>query len=441
MAKKPAPATQTSMLPGQAPGGEPSEPLHIIELRAENFKRLKAITIRPDGAVIEITGRNGQGKTSVLDAVAAALGGKDHVPAQPIRRGESAGMVAVNLGALKIERHFKLRDDSETKYTDRLVVEFADGSRPRSPQAVLDELVGQLGFDPLEFTRRSPAEQFETLRQFVPGVDFDAIEAQNSKDYDERTAVGRRLKEEEAAANAIEVPLGVPEKPIDVSALAAELEAANATNADIARRQANREQAAVDIDRWNTEAEQLRAKASAFEKQAADKQAALDGAGELPAKVNTAALTDALVKADTTNAKVRLLTEQAAHRGRAREFKAIQLTLTKAIDARKADMEAKIAAAKMPIKGLGFGDKAILLNGVPFEQASGAEQLQASTAIAMALNPNLRAILIRDGSLLDANSLKMMGEIAADNGFQIFLERVSDGERVGVVIEDGEVVP
>ena len=58
--------------------------MQIVELRAENVKRLSAVTIRPTGPVVEITGKNEAGKSSVLDSIWMALGGAE-VPVQAIQ--------------------------------------------------------------------------------------------------------------------------------------------------------------------------------------------------------------------------------------------------------------------------------------------------------------------------------------------------------------------
>ncbi len=43
--------------------------MKIIKLQSENIKKLKAIEIKPDSNLIQITGANAQGKTSVLDSI------------------------------------------------------------------------------------------------------------------------------------------------------------------------------------------------------------------------------------------------------------------------------------------------------------------------------------------------------------------------------------
>ena len=97
-----------------------------------------------------------------------------------------------------------------------------------------------------------------------------------------------------------------------------------------------------------------------------------------------------------------------------------------------------IQQAKLPVEGVAFGDDSIMLNGVPFEQASDAEQLRASCAIAMAGNPTLRVIRVRDGSLLDSEFLAIVAQMAEERDYQVWIERVEPGKQ-GFVIEDGMV--
>jgi len=105
------------------------------------------------------------------------------------------------------------------------------------------------------------------------------------------------------------------------------------------------------------------------------------------------------------------------------------------IDAEKAK---RVAEAKMPIEGLGFTDSGVTFKGIPFEQISSAEQLRVSVAIGIALNPDLRVLLIRDGSLLDSDNLALIAEMAAEHDVQVWIERVEE-DGAGFIIEDGEV--
>ena len=104
------------------------------------------------------------------------------------------------------------------------------------------------------------------------------------------------------------------------------------------------------------------------------------------------------------------------------------------------DKAEKIAAAKLPVNGLGFGDGFITLNGLPFKQASDAERLRTSVAIAMALNPKLRLILVKDGSCLSPKSMKILEDMANEKDFSVWIERQVGTGGTGFVIEDGRIV-
>lgn len=424
--------------------------MKIIALQAENLKRLVAVEIRPDGHVVEITGRNGQGKTSVLDAIWWALEGATHIQAAPIRRGASEALIRLDLGALKVTRRFRAKEAGG--FTTSITVENEEGARFPSPQAVLDALIGELSFDPLAFTRMKPADQFDTLRRFCPDVDFAAIDAANKRDFDERTAVNRKVKDLRAQAAGIAAP-PEPVAPADEAGLIAELERAGEHNAEIERRKARRAeaerqaQAHRDVatragDRivaLRAEIAELTANATAAVEAAEAIEEKLAAADALPAPIVTAALLAKIAEARNANTlaaaqKRRRDLEDAAA---AEEAKAT--ALTKALSDREAQKRAAIAGAKMPIDGLSLGEGVVLLNDLPFDQASDAEQLRASIAIAAAMNQKLRVIRVRDGSLLDEDALALLGEFAKANDLQVWIERVDGSGRVGFVLEDGHV--
>jgi hypothetical protein len=411
--------------------------LRVVELRADNFMRLSAITIRPDGSMIVVSGKNGAGKSSALNAIAVAIGGKKAAPAEPIRKGQDKAEINLDLGRYKVRRTFKRGDDGEV--TSALYLEQADGSRPRSPQAMLDDLMGELAFDPLDFLRKPAKDRFDTLKLLVPEVDFDGIARQRQAAYDKRTEVGRDAKREKAAAEAIPLTTDVPDEAPDLDALVAQMRSAGDANAQLETRRARRAAMQTEIDDALDRAEKLHAEANGLEAKAAEQQAKLDGAEALPAPVNTADIEAAIASARTVAAAVAQQKTRAAHLHNAANHEQTVLSLTNAIERMDAEKRAAIEKADMPA-GLAFGEgDQILLGGVPFDQASAAEQLRASTEVAMQLNPKLRVILIRDGSLLDADSMKLLAQLAADNDYQVFVERVAGDKPAGIVIEDGKV--
>lgn len=429
--------------------------MKIISLVAENVKRLTAVTITPDGNLVQITGRNGQGKTSVLDSIWWALEGAANIQAEPIRKGQKEARIRLDLGEYVVTRHFTRKEDGG--FTTSIAVESADGARFPSPQKMLDKLLGSLTFDPLAFARAKPVEQFNELRQFVPGVDFEAIENANRGDYQKRTEVNRRAKEARTLADGIEVPPEADAKPIDTAGVLDKLQTAHGHNSEIDQRKAAREaatekaaecrrQADLAADRaldFERQAEAARNEQSRQLVQAVDLEKRLAEAGPLPEYINVEALASQVREAQTRNSAIeaaqRRRLEKAQHVKAADELEAQSAALTDAMQKRTADKDAAIAGAKMPVPGIGFGDGFVTLNGVPFEQGSDAEQLRASVAIAMAANPKLRVIRVRDGSLLDADGMKLLAEMADKHDCQVWVESVDSSASVGFVIEDGHL--
>ncbi|WP_163006189.1 AAA family ATPase [Methylobacterium brachiatum] len=418
--------------------------MKIVQLQAENVKRLKAVEISPEGHIVEITGRNGQGKSSVLDAIWWALAGTTHIQAVPIRKGENEARIRLDLGEIKVVRTFRKRED-ET-FTTSIAVESTDGARYPSPQRMLDGLLGALSFDPLQFTRMDGKAQLEALKRFVPGVDFEAIERANKADFDRRTDVNRQAKALRAQASGIVVPADAPAERIDDATLVAEMEQAGEQNALIERRRANREAAAAEVKRLDAEAERIRSDIAALtdrlrfaEGHAAEKREQLAKAGPLPGPIDTAALRERIADASRANAAIARREERARIEAQAAEVEAQSAALTKAMEERNAAKRDAIAKADLPVPGLGFGDDEILLEGVPFDQASSAEQLRTSVAIAMAANPKLRVIRVQDGSLLDEEAMRILAEMAQAADYQVWIERVGVSGGVAIVIEDGTV--
>lgn len=427
--------------------------MKIVALTAENVKKLTVVEIRPDGNLVQITGRNGQGKTSVLDAIWWALEGAKHIQTAPIRKGEKEARIRLDLGDLVVTRSFK---DKDGEITTSIVVENADGARFPSPQRMLDALLGELTFDPLAFTRMDQRAQFDLLRGFVPDVDFDGIDKANAADFQERRDLNRRARELRAQEAGIELT-DTPASRIDDAVLVAELERAGEVNADLEKRRARRDAAAEKIGSLRETAEQHRQRAITLRRQADEAETAhqanlteaaelerrLATADALPEPIDTAAIRHKIAEARDRNALAERQERARAERTRlgteASDAEARAAKLTERMEARTAEKEAAVRSAKLPVDGLGFGDGVVILNGVPFDQASDAEQLRVSIAIAMAMNPRLRVIRVRDGSLLDEDALALIGQMADQHDYQVWVERVDSSGKVGFVLEDGHL--
>ena len=427
--------------------------MKIHRLTAENFKRLRAIEITPEGAVVELRGANAQGKSSVLDAIAAALCGADAHPGMPIRKGADRAEITVDLGDYKVTRRFSDRDG---KITTAVVVEAPSGARFPSPQRLLDEVIGELAFDPLEFTRMRPLDQLNALRELVTiDVDIDALDGLNRRDFEARTEINRAAAQLRAQAAGIPVPDNVPAERVDIAAIAQEMERAAAQNSTIDARRERRERSAADAERWaqiaaecRVKAAELRIEAESLERRATENhdlavraREQLETAEPLPELIDLVDFRERIAIGTSVNNQIAARERRMDLAAQATAKVAEAEALTKAITDRATQKAAAIAAAKFPIDGLSLADGHVAFNGIPFDQASQAEKLRVSTAIAMAANPKLRVLCIRDGSLLDTASMKLLGEIVASNDYQLWLEVTDDSGEVGIIIEDGAIKP
>jgi len=440
-------------------------PIYVCGLRAENFLRLELVELRFAGPGLElVTGNNGEGKSSLLRAIGAALAGKSELPEQPVRKGKERALIDVDLG----DKVVKLRVKPDRSTT--LTVEAKDGGATyRSPQKLLDDLFGQLAFDPVAFAEMEPRAQAEQLKRLV-GLDFGGLDAEHRRLYDERTGVNRDLRNLEGqlsgmATLAAPADVGAERSAREVIERLKAAQVAKGLN-DAARagvQRATREvQRARDgipeIDRQIAALEQqlverrsARDRAVAqVERLAHEAQVAIDGAAALvdPDLDAIAAEQDALEEHNRAVRERQALVARAAAAEKARAAKLDEIRqrnmesdrLTARLDAISADKAARLAAAQFPIPGLSVEGDTVTLDGLPLSQASSSQQLRACLAIAAALNPKLRLLLVRQGNDLDAVRLRQVADWAQENSYQVLMERVASGAPVGIVIEAGRVV-
>jgi hypothetical protein len=419
--------------------------MKIIRFTAENIKKLTTVEICPEGNVVQITGKNGQGKTSVLDALWWVFTGADKIQSQPIRHGEEKARIEVELGdAGKVELVITRTFTPTNSY---LSVQTADGAKYPKPQQFMENLIGSLTLDPLAFMREKPAAQFATLRGLVKlDIDPEQMDRDSDKDREARTIINRDAKQKRAVAATIIVPEGLPEAPVDESDLLDQMGKAAETNADISRRAANRVNADAKIvaDRDTIKqkleaAEKLQAEAAELAAATDELEGKITAAGDLPALVDVTDLRTQLDAAKTVNAGIAERDRLQKCNAEAEALEAESAALTKAIEDRTAEKLAAIAKADMPVHGLGFADNAVTFNGVPLDQASDAEQLTVSMSIATAFNPKLRVLRVRDGSLLDDDAMKRLAAFADARDMQVWIERVDGSGTVGFIMEDGHI--
>lgn len=450
------------------------KPQTIISLNASNIMRLKAVEITPDGNMVIIGGNNSAGKSSVLSAICMALGGKDFVPDMPIRQGETKAKVVIETQELIITRTFSAATGTALKITTK------DEMPISAPQEVLNKLIGRLAFDPLSFlttAKKEPKKAVETLRNLV-GLDFTAMDADRKKHYDARTLKNRDVENLKGQLSVATHYPDAPKEEVSVQELVAQIEKAkqtNTVNAQLrktllseAETQARTASTALtnsqntirllesSISDLQEQIAALQKKLTGLTTSLTDERQAFgqlnveaDGANKLVEKAkadaaaivdtDTTILTSQIVEADGINVKVRANKSRADLKKKYDDATLEADLLTGKIEAIDKEKIDQLSKAKFPIPEISFNEDGVLLNGVPFEQGSTAMQIRASMAIALATNPGLRIVLVREASLLDKNSLAIVAEMAAEHEAQIWLEIVGNPEGATVIIEDGSV--
>lgn len=403
----------------------------IARLRAINFKRLVDVDLTLD-QFTKITGANGNGKSSVLDAVRWALQGGRALPDTPIRVGtDQAEVIATFSDGRVVTRRVTAKGAT-------VELRSAEGAKYDKPQSLLDGETGVLSFDPLQFVGKSERDQVrELLAIAAPDFDLEAVESRRARTFESRTATGRELKRAEGHVEALGQPVDAPAQEVSASAIHAEIRQAQQAEAENRTLRANRHRAIATL----AEAKAAAAAAQERLRIAAEAEIAASRALDagLQAVPDVDALMDKLAEVDSVNSAVRHNAEIAkAIAARDTERAAYTARSQEIVDLDKAKSDA-LAGAKLPVDGLGFSGDKVTFNGVPLSQASSAEQLRVSMAIAAAANPDMRVVLIQNGSLLDSLSLADVERIARETDTQVLIEIVDESGDVGIVIENGEV--
>lgn len=390
----------------------------------ENFQRVEVAKIAPSNHLIVFAGKNAQGKSSALNAIEAALCGHNtRNNPRPIKDGSKKGEVFIELdNGLTVTRRY-------TPSGTTLTVKADDGDK--YGQAKLSELVGTLGMDVSQFTSLGEREQLETLLGLVelPFIPAE-LDAKIRAAREDRRDVNRRTKELDA--QALEYAGYAPDLPpveLSVAALAEQ----HRTGLALAQQH---ERAAQNVQHWGEQVEALRAALADAE---AEHIAALERKASLEATPDLEALAQQMDTAEETNRQVRRKQDGQRIKAEAAASKVAAEALTAKIEEleqRKAD---GLAAAQMPVDGLTFDAEGLLYNGVPFSRASTAERVMVSAAMMVALKPELRSLIVRNGNDLDADHLEQLRGMAEAHDFQIFIELVAETGEFEYTFSDGQL--
>lgn len=418
--------------------------MKVVNLEVENFMGVRAVEITPDGPVVTIGGKNGQGKSSVLNAMISALAGAKELPGVAVRDGEESAVTRVVLSRPEGDLHITrtVREGGKTTLT----VKSADGAKYGKPQQLLDALVGAVGFDPHEFTRLDARKQAERLRELV-GLDTTSIDAEREVLYSRRTDVNREYKQLSARVESMPHHADAPEAEVSVSELMEELSNAEALHREYKDGANAVESMKKGIQTTKTEINGLETKLAKARESLSRQEHTLkvvedstEKKRKISEKADISEIQGRIKKSGDENRKVLENAEREKAEAELTEKRAESDGLTKKLAALEAKKTKAMASAKWPVEGLGFDDSGVTYQGRPFSQASSAEQLRVSLAMGMALNPQLRVLVIRDGSLIDDDTMAVIRDAVAEKDFQLWVEKVSaTGEGCTVVIEDGSI--
>ena len=373
----------------------------IASVEAENVKRVKAVYLEPkaDGLTV-IGGRNGQGKTSVLDAIAWALGGDKMRPSNA-KREDAAGDPQLRVvldNGIVVERKGK---NSSLKVIDP--------SGNKGGQQLLNSFTEQLALNLPKFMQATDKEKAETLLSIMGvGEELAALDAQKQTAYNQRLAVGQMERQKRGAANDMRHWPDAPAQEVSASELIAEQSAILARNGENQRKR--------------MEAQQVKAR--------------LDAAmGEL-ARMNeqSAELARRMAEKSAVNDKVRTNMRRAAAMAEADELKAQYDELDERVRGLQKARTDLLRGAKLPLEGLAVefdakGEPRLEYQGQPWDCMSGSEQLKAATAIVRELKPECGFVLVDKLEQMDPQTLAEFGQWAGT--------RVGTGGECSLVIEDG----
>lgn len=410
--------------------------IKITQLKAENVKRVKAVNIQPtpNGLTI-VGGKNNQGKTSILDAIAWALGGNKYKPSQAKRDGsmiEPYLQVKLSNGLI-VERKGK---NSDLKVTDP--------NGEKAGQQLLNSFVEEFALDLPKFMNASNKEKANILLQIIGvGQELHNLEKEEQELYNQRHAIGQIADQKEKFAKEMPFYPDAPKEPISAHDLIQQQQEILARNGENQRKRERAAQIQREHDMQVQEVERLRQLLQEAEMKLTqlkqDLEIAQKDAIDLVDE-STEELERNIQQIDEINRKVRANLDKDKAEEDAIHYRNQYNQLTEKIEKVRQNKIDLLQKAELPLPGLSVEDGELIYNGQKWDNMSGSDQLKVSTAIVRKLKPNCGFILIDKLEQMDLDTLNEFGQWLEQEGLQAIATRVSTGDECSIIIEDGYVV-
>ena len=409
------------------------ESIKINSLELENVKRIKAVKLEPTvNGLTVVGGKNNQGKTSVLDAIAWALGGAKYKPSQAQREGS----------LVEPQLHIEL---SNGMVVERLgkngTLKVTDPSGQKGNQSLLDGFISQFALDLPKFMEADKNTKAKILLQIIGvGDKLSAFDKQESELYNRRTEIGRIADQKKKYADEMVQWDGVPEDIVSAAELIQqqqEILARNGRNQELRNQVNNLEAQKTLLEQRIEEAQKtLNAMHEQFAELMEKLSIANTNAKDLQDE-STTELEESIANIDSTNAKVRDNLNKQRAQTEAEEYKLQYGDLTTQIEeVRKARMEL-LNGVEMPLKDLSVQDGELIYKGQKWDNMSGSDQLKVATAIVRKTNPQCGFVLLDKLEQMDIDTMNEFGKWLQDNDLQAIATRVSTGDECSIFIEDG----
>lgn len=401
----------------------------ISSLQIENVKRVKAVTIEPtqDGLTI-IGGNNGQGKTSILDSIAWALGGNKMKPSKAERKGSHVPP-KINLtmsNGLKITREGK---NSTLKVID------LNGNK--QGQALLDTFISTFALNLPKFMNYNNKEKADVLLQIIGvGEQLAKLELEEQKIYDDRRVIGQIGDQKKKYAQEQIFYEDVPNELISVSELLQQQQDILVKNGENERKRQNLKQLENNHSILLQQLQELQNKIQISQ---ADLEVARKSAVDLLDE-STEELESNIANIEKINTKIRANMDKEQAEEEAKKYKEQYDAKTLELDKVRKKKEDLLKNANLPLEGLSVQEGNLVYNGHQWDNMSGSEQLIVATSIVRKLNPECGFVLLDKLEQMDLNTLNEFNKWLVQEGLQVIATRVSTGEECSIIIEDGYAI-